>query len=485
MAVERDRPGGRSPLPAAAASEPPLEPTTPLPPSTAGLRPDPSTLEVGAIVAGRFAIVRFIARGGMGAVYEAEDTTLRTRVAMKTILPEFSADPNAMERFRREVLLARRITHFNVCRIFELYDTYDPRGDRLSFLTMELLHGETLAERLARTGPLATAELSVLLRQLADGLEAMHLQDVVHRDFKPANVFLVHRHDAAGHAPLRAVITDFGIARALHRVEKDGDTSMTARVGFIGTPAYMAPEQLTGGTVSAATDIYALGIVLYEALTGHTPFGGQTPMEAALKRLQQAATPPSLYLPTLDPRWDAAILRCLEKEPSARFRSVRDLVRALDTSAQDTRTPAAVLGFRNLSGRPDAGWISTALAELVGRELSSASEVLRLVPAEEVFRAQRALNLAAQDSLPRDSLEKLRDSAGARWVVLGSYLCVGPASASPLRVAVRVQDTDSGQVVSHWSERGTVGELAAMAARAGAAVRKTLVAAGQTPPAPA
>ena len=131
-----------SPVP---APDQPLEPTTPLPPSTAGLRPDGSTLEVGAMVAGRFAIVRFIARGGMGAVYEAEDTTLRTRVALKTILPEFAADPNAMERFRREVLLARRITHFNVCRIFELYDTIDPQGDRLSFLTMELLHGETLA----------------------------------------------------------------------------------------------------------------------------------------------------------------------------------------------------------------------------------------------------------------------------------------------------------------------------------------------------
>ena len=174
MAVERDRPGGRNPVAPVPGPDQPLEPTTPLPQSTAGLRtPDGSTLEVGAVVAGRFAIVRFIARGGMGAVYEAEDTTLRTRVAMKTILPEFSADPNAMERFRREVLLARRITHFNVCRIFELYDTFDPRGDRLSFLTMELLHGETLAERLARTGPLATAELSVLLRQLADGLEAM------------------------------------------------------------------------------------------------------------------------------------------------------------------------------------------------------------------------------------------------------------------------------------------------------------------------
>ena len=166
----RRRNGGR-PRQAWQPPEEALEPTTPLPlpplASSTG-----ATLQNGELVAGRFSIVRFIARGGMGAVYEAEDTTLRTRVAMKTILPEFSADPNAMERFRREVLLARRITHFNVCRIFELYDAVDARGERVSFLTMELLHGETLAERLARTGPMATAELSVLLRQLADGLEA-------------------------------------------------------------------------------------------------------------------------------------------------------------------------------------------------------------------------------------------------------------------------------------------------------------------------
>jgi eukaryotic-like serine/threonine-protein kinase len=474
VSPERDRPGSHRGAAAMPSPAEPLERTTPLPPSTAGLGRDGATLDLGEVVAGRFGIVRFIARGGMGAVYEAEDTTLRTRVAIKTILPEFASDPTAMERFRREVLLARRITHYNVCRIFELYDGVERRGERISFLTMELLHGETLAERLARTGPLATAELAVLLRQLADGLEAMHLQDVVHRDFKPANVFLVHRHDAAGHAPLRAVITDFGIARALHRADRDGDSSMTARMGIIGTPAYMAPEQLTGGTVSAATDIYALGIVLYEALTGHPPFAGTTPMEAALKRLQQAPPPPSTALPSLDPRWDAAILRCLEKEPPARFRSVRDLVRALDATAHDPRASVAVLGFRNLAARPDAAWLSTALGEMLGRELSQAASVLRLVPQEEVFRAQRALNLSAQDSLPRESLQKLRDSAGARWVVLGSYLCVGPGSSSPLRLAVRAQDAESGQVVCHWSDRGTVGELGAMASRAGAELRRVL-----------
>jgi hypothetical protein len=238
----------------------------------------------------------------------------------------------------------------------------------------------------------------------------------------------------------------------------------------------MAPEQLTGGTVSAATDIYALATVLYEALTGHTPFSGQTPMEAALKRLQQAAIPPSTYLPSLDPRWDAALLKALEKEPFNRFRSVRDLVRALDATTQDTRAGVAILGFRNLSARPDAGWISTALADMLSRELAQAGDAIRIVAPEEVFRAQRALNLSAQDSLPRDSLEKLRDSSGSRWVVLGSYLCVGPGSSSPLKLAIRIQDTEGGKVVCNWSDRGTVGELGAMAGRAGAELRRVVLA---------
>ena len=146
---EGARPGqaGRTPTPIS-ASPIPLTSAITQPPLPQG-----PTLEMGERLSNRFTILRFIARGGMGAVYEAEDTVLRTRVAVKTILPEFAADPTAMERFRREVLLARRVTHLNICRMFELYEAVDARGERLSYLTMELLHGETLAQRLTRTGP--------------------------------------------------------------------------------------------------------------------------------------------------------------------------------------------------------------------------------------------------------------------------------------------------------------------------------------------
>jgi serine/threonine protein kinase len=476
-AKEGARPGqpARTPTPVSASTEPiPLTSAITQPPIPGG-----PTLEVGERLSNRFTILRFIARGGMGAVYEAEDTVLRTRVAVKTILPEFAADPTAMERFRREVLLARRVTHLNICRMFELYEAVDARGERLNFLTMELLLGETLAQRLTRTGPMASYELFVLLRQMAEGLEAMHVQDVIHRDFKPANVFLMQRTpDSPGHqanASMRAVITDFGIARALHSNGRhDQDASVTSRVGFIGTPAYMAPEQLTGGTLSPATDIYALGVLLYEALTGTVPFSGETALEAAMKRLHQAPPVPSALVKNLDPRWDATILRCLEREPQKRFRSVLDVVRAVGQQTLDPRNAVAVLGFRNLAGRPDGAWLSMALVEMLTREFQEASQTLRVLPAEEVTRAQRALSLGAQDTLPRETLERLRDSTGAQLVVLGSYLCMGNASSSALRLAIRVQDTSSGDVIAVWAEKGTVGELQAMASRAGTELRAIL-----------
>lgn len=473
---EGSRPGqaGRTPTPVSASTEPiPLTSAVTQPP----IPPGP-TLEMGERLSNRFTILRFIARGGMGAVYEAEDTVLRTRVAVKTILPEFSADPTAMERFRREVLLARRVTHLNICRMFELYEAVDSRGERLNFLTMELLLGETLAQRLTRTGPMASYELFVLLRQMADGLEAMHVQDVIHRDFKPANVFLMQRaSDVPGHqgnVSMRAVITDFGIARALHSNGRQEDSSVTSRVGFIGTPAYMAPEQLTGGALSPATDIYALGVVLYEALTGTVPFSGETALEAAMKRLHQAPPVPSALVKNLDARWDAMILRCLEREPQKRFRSVLDVVRAVGQQTLDPRKAVAVLGFRNLAGRPDGAWLSTALVEMLTREFQDASQTLRTLPGEEVARAQRALSLGAQDTLPRETLERLRDSTGAQLAVLGSYLGLGNAASSALRLAIRVQDTSTGDVIAGWSEKGTVGELQEMASRAGTELRASL-----------
>lgn len=290
------------------------------------------SLQPGELLMGRFTILRFIALGGMGAVYEANDTVLRTRVALKVLRGHNVIDADAMERFRREVLLARRVTHSNVCRVYELYTATTSAGHPVHFLTMELLEGETLSQRIARQGRLTTEAALPLVRQLCWGLSAAHAAGVVHRDFKSSNVILVDGGPgavASTSACLRAVITDFGIARAAQLSTEGKTEQLTGTAGIVGTPAYMAPEQVSGSAVTACADIYALGVVMYEMVTGTLPFTGDRPLVVAAKRLNEAPPRPETSTPGLDPRWSAAVTRCLAREPGRRFQSALDILPAL------------------------------------------------------------------------------------------------------------------------------------------------------------
>jgi serine/threonine protein kinase/DNA-binding NarL/FixJ family response regulator/tetratricopeptide (TPR) repeat protein len=293
----------------------------------------------GQVVACRFRIVRYIARGGMGELYEAEDLELRERVALKTILSTVAEDERSVQLFKREVHLARQVTHPNICRIFDVYrhrlatppGAAAPPPDVL-FLSMELLHGETLAERLRREGRFSGADFLLVLRQMTAGLAAAHRAGVVHRDFKSPNVMLVTPQPPE--TDTRAVITDFGLARRAAHEDGEGGTelsmSLTGAGEISGTPAYMAPEQVEGGPVTAAADIYALGIVMYEMLTGVRPFVADTPLRTAIKRLQEPPPPPRVHVPDVDARWEATILRCLARRPEERFASVEDVAAALE-----------------------------------------------------------------------------------------------------------------------------------------------------------
>ena len=263
------------------------------------------SLAPGEQLAGRFIVVRFIARGGMGAVYEANDAILRTTVALKVLDGRFTADPAAMERFRREVLLARRVAHPAVCHVYEIYQASSAAGVPIHFLTMEFLDGETLAARLARQGRFTTEEARPLVEQMCAGLSAAHAEGVIHRDFKSSNVMLVARTGDPGQprpGGLRVAITDFGVARALEQGEAPAAAeALTGEAGILGTPEYMAPEQVTGAEVSPATDVYALGVVMYEMVTGRLPFSGGSRLAAAARRIHEPAPRPELAVPGLDP----------------------------------------------------------------------------------------------------------------------------------------------------------------------------------------
>jgi serine/threonine protein kinase/tetratricopeptide (TPR) repeat protein len=297
----------------------------------------------GELLAGRYRLVRFIARGGMGEVYEAEDLELKEPVALKTVRWDVARDTLAVERFKREIQLARKVTHPNVCRIFDVsHHREEGAAEPTIFLTMELLPGETLSQRLRRDGPMLPGEALVIAGQIAEALNAAHRVGVVHRDLKPGNVVLVEGR-AGSTAGVRAVVTDFGLARLDSADPAAGQNlTLTGAAGVVGTPAYLAPEQVEGGEITAAVDLFAFGIVLYEMLTGTVPFLGENALSTAVKRLREAPVPPRVHAPGLDPRWEAAILRCLERDPAARFPTAPEVIRALDQPLESATVMTAM-----------------------------------------------------------------------------------------------------------------------------------------------
>lgn len=377
--------------------------------SPSGSELTPRTLVEGEIVANRYRILRFVARGGMGEVYEAVDSVLEQRLALKTLVLTAIDREEAVARFLDEVRIARRVVHHNVCQIWDvgIHRWQAPREGALPFLTMDYLSGETLAQRLARVGRLPTAAALPLFLDLSAGLAAVHAAGIVHRDLKSDNVFLTTDETSSE----RVVVMDFGLARALERPHARFASSGRR---LLGTPAYMAPEQVEGRKVTQAADIYALGIVMFEALTGHVPFSGETAASIALSRLRQDAPKPSTLVPELGPDWDALLGRCLARDPRARFPDV-DAVRAnlarlslvagRRRGAPDRRAVVVastlMLAFAALLG---SGWILSQLAPPPARPPSltraSAMPAIPLLPATTSATPAPAASTLGRVSLP-------------------------------------------------------------------------------------
>ncbi|MCU1245254.1 MAG: serine/threonine protein kinase, partial [Acidobacteria bacterium] len=373
-----------------------------------------------------------------------------------------------------------------------------------------------------------------IVRQLAAGLDAAHDASIIHRDFKSANVMLASSGSSPGGASgPRAVITDFGLAHDAGVGSGDHDARLTDTGMVVGTPDYMAPEQLDQGPLSPATDIYALGVVLFEMVTGRLPFDGTTPMAVAMNRLQHPAPSPRRFVPELDERWESVILRCLERDPALRFQRAGEVAAALEEGAPllprprkpspsarnpirtalliaasaialavpfvmqyrnatpppavltATAPPAApafkprrtvaVLGFRNLSARSEQAWLSGAFSELLATEVSAA-DTLRLIPPDDVERLESDFSLR-DGEISSTTLPRIRERLGTDVVVSGSYLAVGGAPSSGVRLDLRLQDAASGELVGTISESGTQGDLLGLVSRLGARLRDGLGAA--------
>ncbi|MBS1794635.1 MAG: protein kinase [Acidobacteria bacterium] len=262
----------------------------------------------GTILASRYRIIGLLGKGGMGEVYKAEDIKLSQLVALKFLPDRLEKDKNALERFIGEVRTARQVSHPNVCRVFDIGEI-----DGRHFLSMEFIDGDDLSSLLRRIGRLPSERAIEIARQLCVGLSAIHQAGILHRDFKPANVII----DSRG----KARITDFGIAGLAEEVEKD-----SLRVG---TPAYMSPEQIRGKDVSAKSDIYALGLVLYEIFTGKQTFSADSIPELIRKHQSETPTNPSEYVKGIDPLVESVIGQCLEKNPNDRPPSALHVAMAL------------------------------------------------------------------------------------------------------------------------------------------------------------
>jgi hypothetical protein len=382
----------------------------------------------GQILAERYRIVALAGRGGMGEVFRAEDLTLGQIVAMKFLPERLSQDAQALARFHAEVRNARQVSHPNVCRVFDIGET-----DGTLFLTMEYVDGEDLASVVRRIGRLSPDKATEIARQICAGLAAAHERGVIHRDLKPANIML----DGGG----KIRITDFGLAGIAASIQGE-----EARAG---TPAYMAPEQLAGKQVTTRSDIYSLGLVLYEILTGKRAFEASTLQELVRLRDTGTISNPSTLVRDLDPLIERVILRCLESDPDKRPASALQVAAALPggdplaaaLAAGETPSPemvAAAGATEGIKPQLGLGLIATVLLGLVAQMfLADRYKIQNLTPFEKspevlLARSQEMIQQLGFSETPADSAYGFftdfaylhyiqeHDKSQARWQRLSS-----------------------------------------------------------------
>jgi eukaryotic-like serine/threonine-protein kinase len=269
------------------------------------------SLQPGVIFGGRYEILSVLGQGGMGAVYQARDRELDRLIALKVIRPELATDPAILQRFKQELILARNITHKNVVRIYDLGE-----ADGIRFITMEYVDGEDMRTLLRKNGKFSAQQAIPMIEQVCRALDSAHSEGVIHRDLKPQNIM----RDKQG----RIVVMDFGLARSL------GDSGMTQTGAIVGTMEYMSPEQALGSQLDQRSDIFSVGLIFYELLTGKSPYHADTAIASLMRRTREVAKPASDVENTVPRSLSAIVSRCLEREPANRYHSVVELLQQLN-----------------------------------------------------------------------------------------------------------------------------------------------------------
>jgi serine/threonine protein kinase/Tfp pilus assembly protein PilF len=443
-------------------------------------------LTTGSTFAGRYQIIEELGRGGMGKVYKALDTEIREKIALKLIKPEIAVDKKTIERFQNELKFARKISHRNVCRMYDLN-----KDAGAYYITMEFVSGEDLKRFIRRSGRLTISKGIDIAKQICEGLDEAHRLGVVHRDLKPGNIMI----DDDGNAR----IMDFGIARS---VEGKGITGAGV---MIGTPEYMSPEQVEGKDIDRRSDIYSLGVILYEILTGRLPFEGETALNVAVKQKTETPKDPREYNDQISEDLSLVIIKCLSKEKEKRYQSASELRSELTnieeglpttekamperkplTSREITVTlgikkllvPAlifvgvvvitlimwkllsknrtvpvptdkpslAVMYFENNTGDDNLEHYRKAISDLLITDLSQ-SKHLKVLSGSKLFNILRELNLLEEKSYSSNDLERVAARGGVKNILLGSYTKAGDT----FRINMNLQDASTSELVA--SER--------------------------------
>ena len=454
-------------------------------------------IPAGTLLGTRYEIVQMLGEGGMGAVYKAMDRELERMVALKIIKPELAVQEDILARFKQELILARRITHKNVIRIFDLGD-----ADGIKFITMEFIEGKDLSSLIKQKGRLTFPECAETMSQVCTALEAAHSEGVVHRDLKPQNI-MVDKNN-------RVTVMDFGIARSM---EQGGMTNTGA---LIGTPDYMSPEQVMGEKVDARSDLFTLGVIFYQLLIGKLPYQADTVQAAMYKRTKEIPRPPREVDPEVPEMLSAITAKCLQLDPADRYQSASEMQQDIDSwrggSTKRIDVPAAVttpatvvmpppapipfwrkpaalsaaaavlllaaggayfardylsgskssagplvalnslavLPFHNASGDPKLDWLGSSMAEMLSTDVGQSASV-RMVSADRVAQVLKDLRITAQSDLDQDTVSRVAKQSNVDTVVWGHYAQIG----EQVRIDASVQD------LKHGGAPKTVKEVAA------------------------